>query len=81
MADKRKAETKVETRDQGGVTIYSAKGVDLLAHKKGDGHYKCLCDCPSQGLFAGQTYTLAADETTSAEAHVPHVAGHLAAAL
>ena len=77
MADRQKADKpKVEEKRQGDVTVYSVGGVDLLSHKKGDQHYKCLCDVPAQGLHAGRCYDLSPPDF---DASLSHALANLAA--
>lgn len=55
----------VETRDEGGKTVYSAKGVDLLARDKDNpARYTLLVDHEPTGSKAGQVkaFTDGSDE-------------------
>lgn len=71
VKDPPKAGEHRDTREEsGGVTVYSCGGVDLVAHKKGDRHYKCLSGIPAQGLYAGHTYELSPPNFEESLRHV-----------
>ncbi len=73
-----KAVSGVATREENGVTIHSAKGVDLIStDKKKPGQYVCLRAFPQYGYKVGQTQWLPPHE--GKEEATEHLAITLAA--
>ncbi len=58
QAAAKKEHKDVAVREEGGLLIYSANGVDMLSRVPGSGDYVCLKDFPKHGYVKGHTYSL-----------------------